>query len=65
MGPHAAVLGLMVRMVKGLLLQSPFKRRGSGQSLTHDQMEQSFGIPPIRLKSMKEIPTLCAEICGA
>lgn len=47
-GSCATVLGQWARVVKTLLVQSFFKRN-SGQILTHDQMQQSFGGLPVRL----------------
>ena len=49
-GSCATVLGHWTRVVKALLVQSFFKRT-SGQTLTQDQMEQSFGSLPVRLKA--------------
>lgn len=64
-GSCATVLGQVVRVVKTLLIQSSLKR-GSGQSFTRDQMEQSFASLPIRLKPHKmDYGPVCEDNCVA
>lgn len=64
-GSCATVLGQVVRVVKTLLIQSSLKR-GSGQSLPRDQMEQSFASLPIRLKPHKmDYGPVCEDNCVA